>query len=63
MSAIIQAGKEAGLHCILARITQGNEKSIYMSEQFGFTHVGILKEVGRKFDQWLDVHMMQLLYA
>jgi L-amino acid N-acyltransferase YncA len=63
MGAIVDAGKIAGLHCVLSRITQGNEKSIYLHEQAGFTHVGILKEVGTKFGQLLDVQMMQFIYS
>jgi L-amino acid N-acyltransferase len=62
MVAIIEAGKKGGLHCLLSRITQGNEKSIYLHEQNGFHTVGVMKEVGRKFGRLLDVTMMQLLY-
>ena len=60
---IIVAGKEGGLHCVLSRITQYNEKSIYLHENFGFTHVGVMKEVANKFDTILDVHIMQLIYG
>lgn len=63
MEAIIMAGKEGGLHCILSRITQGNDKSIYLHEQFGFRTVGVLQEVGKKFGKVLDVTMMQLVYG
>ncbi|MCU0443255.1 MAG: N-acetyltransferase family protein [Bacteroidia bacterium] len=62
MKAIIDAGKQGGLHTILSRITQGNEKSIYLHSLHGFTKVGVLKEVGKKFGQWLDVTIMQLVY-
>jgi L-amino acid N-acyltransferase YncA len=62
MQAIVEAGRQGGLHCILSRITQGNDTSIYLHRQLGFETVGILKEVGRKFGKLLDVTMMQLLY-
>lgn len=62
MQAIIEAGKQGGLHCVLSRITQGNDKSIYLHQQFGFRTVGIMQEVGRKFGKLLDVTLMQLLY-
>jgi phosphinothricin acetyltransferase len=62
MQTIIEAGRSGGLHCVLSRITQGNDKSIYLHQQFGFSTVGVMKEVGRKFGQVLDVTMMQLLY-
>lgn len=62
IKAILEAGRAGGLHCVLSRITQGNDKSIYLHEQNGFRTVGVLKEVGQKFGQLLDVTMMQLLY-
>jgi phosphinothricin acetyltransferase len=62
LQAIIEAGKAGGLHSILSRITQGNDKSIYLHQLFGFEIVGVLKEVGIKFGKRLDVTMMQLLF-
>lgn len=59
MERIIKEGKKAGLHAIIARITEGNEISIKLHEKFGFRHVGVLKEVGFKFDKRLDVYLMQ----
>jgi phosphinothricin acetyltransferase len=34
--------------------------SIAFHRRFGFTEVGLLKEVGFKFDRWLDLQFMQL---
>ena len=62
MEKIIQEGEKADLHVVLARITEGNEKSIYLHESVGFEHVGIMKEVGMKFGKRLDVYLMQKLY-
>ena len=62
MEKIIQEGKKAGIHVIIARITEGNEKSIYLHKSVGFEHVGIMKEVGRKFGKILDVYLMQKIY-
>jgi phosphinothricin acetyltransferase len=55
-------GKKAGNHTVLSRITQGNESSIHIHEKFGYSHVGVMKEVGFKFGKFLDVHMMQIMY-
>jgi len=54
--------KKDKLHTVIARIAEGNEKSVYLHESVGFKHIGIMKEVGRKFGKRLDVHLMQLLY-
>lgn len=62
LEAIIEEGEKAGLHTVIARITQGNEESIHLHESAGFEHIGVMKEVGRKFGQLLDVWLMQKIY-
>ena len=62
MDSIIKEGKKAGIHAVLSRITEGNEKSVHLHETFGFKHVGIMKEVGFKFGKRLDVILMEKVY-
>jgi len=62
MKAIIQEGKTAGLHTIIARIAGSNKISADLCKSFGFQYIGTMREVGKKFDQLLDVHLMQLIY-
>ncbi len=62
MEAMVQEGKKAGLHTVIARIAEGNEVSIHLAESAGFRHIGIMKEVGRKFGKLLDIYLMQLIY-
>ena len=62
MENIIQEGKKADLHVVIARITEGNKKSVHLHKLFGFKHIGIMKEVGMKFGKRLDVYLMQKLY-
>ena len=59
---IVKEGKKAGLHALIAKITERNQASIHLHELVGFEHVGILKEVGFKFDKLLDVYLMQKIY-
>jgi L-amino acid N-acyltransferase YncA len=56
---IVLAAQSVGLHCLVGRITQGNTVSIALSEQLGFSHIGIMREAGKKFGKFLDVHLMQ----
>lgn len=63
MKAIIDEGEKVGLHAVIARITDGNEKSIYLHKSVGFEHIGTMKEVGLKFDKRLDVCLMQKIYS
>jgi len=62
MVAAIRAGKEAGLHTIIARIAGSNKVSADLCKSFGFQYIGTMREVGKKFGNLLDVHLMQLIY-
>jgi phosphinothricin acetyltransferase len=62
MKAIIQEGKTAGLHAVIARIAGSNKISADLCKSFGFQYIGTMKEVGNKFGNLLDVHLMQLIY-
>ena len=62
MQSIIKEGKNTSLHSVIARITEGNEKSIHLHKSVGFEHIGIMKEVGHKFGKRLDVCLMQKVY-
>jgi L-amino acid N-acyltransferase YncA len=62
MGALISEGRRVGLHTIIARIAEGNDVSIHLAESFGFHHIGVMKEVGKKFGRILDVYLMQKIY-
>jgi L-amino acid N-acyltransferase YncA len=62
LETIVDEGRNAGLHTLIARITEGNDISVHLHESVGFRHVGIMKEVGRKFGKVLDVYLMQKIY-
>jgi phosphinothricin acetyltransferase len=62
MQEVLDRGKKAGIHTVIARISESNEASVRLHEAFGFEHVGTMKEVGRKFGKLLDVHIMQKIY-
>ena len=61
MTAILDEGRSASLHVVIARIVEGNDLSIYLHESAGFWQVGTMKEVGRKFGKLLDVNIMQII--
>ncbi len=50
-----------GHHALVSQITSENAVSIRMCLRAGFCEAGVLKEVGRKFDRWLDVTLLELL--
>lgn len=47
------------LHRAYAVIAQPNPGSVALHRRFGFTDVGTMHEVGRKFDRWWDVLWME----
>lgn len=52
--------RRRGLHLAIAGIAQPNEASVRLHEKLGFIKVAHFSEVGRKFDQWIDVGYWQL---
>lgn len=61
MGEMIERANQNEFRAIIALITSGNEGSIQLHKKFGFTFAGRLKQVGYKFDRWLDVEYYQLL--
>lgn len=61
MLPLIDAAKQLNMHTIIAGIDADNKISVSFHKQFGFEEVGYIKEVGWKFDRWLDLVFMQLI--
>lgn len=59
-SALIEELKKMPIHCVLAGISLPNPVSISLHEKLGFKKSGILREVGFKFNSWIDVGYWQL---
>ena len=61
LEKLIEECRRAGYKQILALIgDSANTGSIRVHEVCGFKHCGVMKDVGIKFDRWLDVVVMQL---
>lgn len=60
MTTLIAAARDAGAHVMLADIEAGNTASIALHKSLGFETVGTLREIGTKFDRWLDLTIMRL---
>ena len=54
--------RAAGHHSVLGGIALPNPASVALHEKLGFEKVGQLKEVGRKFDRWIDVGYWELIF-
>jgi L-amino acid N-acyltransferase len=58
---LIGAAKNLKMHTIVAGIEATNEASIQLHKSFGFEEVAHFKEVGWKFERWLDLKFLQLI--
>jgi phosphinothricin acetyltransferase len=61
LGALVARTRDHGFHSIIARIVGGHASSIALHRRCGFEEVGVERQVGRKFGQWLDVVLMQTL--
>jgi phosphinothricin acetyltransferase len=59
MAPLVPAAEARGLHAIIAAIDASNDASVRLHAAFGFEKVGLFRQVGRKFDRWLDVVYME----
>jgi phosphinothricin acetyltransferase len=61
LEPLVKSAEKRGFHAIIAVIDAANEASIRLHRKFGFEVAGCFKQVGYKFDRWLDVIYMELL--
>ncbi|NNE12989.1 MAG: N-acetyltransferase [Ilumatobacter sp.] len=59
LSHLLDVARSSGFHTVIARIEATSESSRTLHARCGFELVGIEREVGRKFNRWLDVAVMQ----
>lgn len=51
---------QCDIRVVIGVITIPNQASIALHKKLGFSEGAIYREVGRKFDQWIDVQTLQL---
>jgi phosphinothricin acetyltransferase len=61
LTDLLEVATAHGFHAVFARIVGGHASSIAVHRAVGFDVVGTEREVGRKFNRWLDVVLMQCL--
>jgi phosphinothricin acetyltransferase len=59
LPALIQRAADRGLHTMIAGIDAANEASLRLHAKFAFEPVGRFREVGWKFERWLDLTFLQ----
>jgi L-amino acid N-acyltransferase len=59
LEALIERARADDVHVMVAAIDSANTESIAFHERLGFATVARMPEVGREFDRWLDLVLMQ----
>jgi L-amino acid N-acyltransferase len=61
LAELMTVATASGFHTAIARVVGGHEASLALHRGQGFDLVGTEREVGRKFNRWLDVVVLQRL--
>jgi L-amino acid N-acyltransferase YncA len=61
VSELIVRARALGHHVLVGGCCHESTASLALMESLGFTQVARFREVGRKFDRWLDVIFLQLI--
>ncbi|CAL8972341.1 L-methionine sulfoximine/L-methionine sulfone acetyltransferase [Propionicimonas sp. T2.31MG-18] len=61
LEAVVAAARANGVHALIGGLSADNEASVGLHRSLGFVEVGRLPQVGRKFDRWLDLVLVQLI--
>jgi phosphinothricin acetyltransferase len=61
LSHVLDLAEDSGFHAVMARIEASGTASRALHAACGFTLVGVEREIGRKFNRWLDVAIMECL--
>ena len=59
MAELESHARSQGVHSLFAGVSSANPDGVLFHQAIGFQTLAVLPEVGRKFDQWLDLHLMQ----
>jgi len=59
VEALFPRAAALGKHMMIAAVDAANGASIRFHERLGFEQAGCLREVGYKFDRWLDLVFLQ----
>lgn len=63
LQGLIDEAKRRGYHTMVAGVDATNTVSLSLHQSLGFFQVAHFREVGYKFDRWLDLIFLQLMLS
>ncbi|MEN9518462.1 MAG: hypothetical protein RLZZ381_1050 [Cyanobacteriota bacterium] len=63
LQELVLLAQQQNYHTIIGGIDAENTISIKLHQSLGFTHCGSIKQVGFKFDRWLNLELYQLILS
>ncbi|MDB5122042.1 MAG: family N-acetyltransferase [Mucilaginibacter sp.] len=61
LQPLIDRARKMNMHAVIAGISADNEVSLRLHQSFGFVEAAHFKEVGFKFNRWLDLKFLELI--
>jgi phosphinothricin acetyltransferase len=62
LETLIDHGKKTGFRTLVSKRAGKSDVSIHLHKKLGFVDIGTMKNVGKKFGEIIDVHLMQFLF-
>jgi phosphinothricin acetyltransferase len=62
LSDLIERARNLGYRILIGGASADQTASVALQESLGFERVALFKEIGYKFDRWLDVVFMQMMH-
>jgi phosphinothricin acetyltransferase len=59
IDALVAEARRRDVHVLVAGVDADNEASLAFHHSLGFVEVARMPEIGRKFDRWLDLVLLQ----
>lgn len=63
VEALVDRARAAGVHALVAGVDADNAASYAFHRALGYEEVARMPEVGRKFDRWLDLVLLQRIVS
>ena len=61
MEKLLEEVRKTEIRSLVSGIVLPNDPSVALHEKFGFVKIGLFREIGFKFNKWLDVGYWELI--